>query len=324
MAQQLQRSIGRGQRDKSHHGFGRSREKAEIGGGDHAQRAFRADKNLLHIIAGIVFGKRPEHLHHLAIGQHHFQARHQRSHHAVAQDMVAAGIGGDGAAAGAGAFGCEREREHQSGLRGGLLCFCQNHARFGGQNHAALVQSTDAVHALHGQQHFAMKRNLAAHQPGIAALGHDGYSRLKTDAHDGCNLRGCGGLQHQGRASLIFAAPFFQMGGNVLRVFGEAFFTHGFFETGNRVTHGAVRGAAARRRRSLIASPRPVSGMGETAMAALSLSSSRSMANRLAAASFRSPRGLRLRRASRTAPNPNKASPGRGWSAFRRSRAWGA
>ncbi len=54
-------------------------------------------------------------------------------------------------------------------------------------------------------------------------------------------------------------------------------------------------GAAARRRRSLMAMPRPVSGTGITAMARyLGSSRRRSMANRLAAASCRSAAGLRL------------------------------
>lgn len=56
------------------------------------------------------------------------------------------------------------------------------------------------------------------------------------------------------------------------------------------------RGAAARRRRSLIASPRPCSGMGMTAITGRPLaSSSCSMRNRLAAASVRSPVAERLR-----------------------------
>ena len=92
---------------------------------------------------------------------------------------------------------------------------------------------------------------------------------------------------------------------------------------GRRVCAGSAgpgpgRGAAARRRRSRIASPRPRSGTGITAMARNSgRSSARSMANRLAAASKRSPLGLRF---------SVRAAPGRGGArtraGLRRRRRW--
>ena len=57
------------------------------------------------------------------------------------------------------------------------------------------------------------------------------------------------------------------------------------------------RGAAARARRSLIASPRPSRGIGITAMRATpARSSARRCENRLAAASIRSPRGREVER----------------------------
>ena len=57
------------------------------------------------------------------------------------------------------------------------------------------------------------------------------------------------------------------------------------------------RGAAARARRSLIASPRPSRGIGITAMRATpARSSARKCENRLAAASIRSPRGREVER----------------------------
>ena len=59
-----------------------------------------------------------------------------------------------------------------------------------------------------------------------------------------------------------------------------------------------LRGAAARRRRSLIASPRPYSGIGITAIVRPATSRARSAAKRLAAASPRSPDSLRLRSAT--------------------------
>lgn len=84
---------------------------------------------------------------------------------------------------------------------------------------------------------------------------------------------------------------------------------------------------AARLSRSLMASPRPVSGMGATAMAVGEIASAaRRKAKRLAAASARSPAGLRLNTAghSGAGPKARKASPGSGPSAFNRRGAAGA
>src|SRR5690606_7287081 len=83
---------------------------------------------------------------------------------------------------------------------------------------------------------------------------------------------------------------------------------------------------AARRRRSLIASPRPWAGMDDTAIpAGLARSASRNRRNRLAAASRMSPLGLRLQRGSPTpAPKPSRISPSLAPSASMRTGASGA
>src|SRR4029077_18604352 len=87
-------------------------------------------------------------------------------------------------------------------------------------------------------------------------------------------------------------------------------------------------GAAARLRRSLIASPRPSCGTFITAMRfAPEASSARKCENRLVAASIRSPRGDKLRvgpENSGARPKASRASPGSALSASRRSNAFGA
>ncbi len=77
--------------------------------------------------------------------------------------------------------------------RGGVLGLLEGHAGFGGQGHAACIGLADTVHPLQAQQHFAVKRNLPAHQPGIAALGHDRGPGLVADGEDRGDL--LGGLQ---------------------------------------------------------------------------------------------------------------------------------
>jgi hypothetical protein len=88
---------------------------------------------------------------------------------------------------------------------------------------------------------------------------------------------------------MIFASPFLQMGRDLGWIGGTAFCAdrvlqpvfNGFWQT--------HLGAAARLSRSLMASPMPESGIGDTAILMALLSNSRSMANRLAAASCKSP-----------------------------------
>ena len=95
---------------------------------------------------------------------------------------------------------------------------------------------------------------------------------------------------------------------------------------------GGSRGAAARRSRSLIATPRPVLGTGMTAMfvrpcRAASASSQRKPENSRAAASVRSPRWLRLnatRAPGGGEPKASRASSGRRSRACRRRGRVGA
>src|SRR5215813_5654714 len=93
--------------------------------------------------------------------------------------------------------------------------------------------------------------------------------------------------------------------------------------------HGRYRfGAAARLRRSLIASPRPSCGTFITAMCfAPEASSTRRCEKRLAAASIRSPRGERFNVVAEedgAGPKARSTSPGCAPSASRRSVAFGA
>ncbi len=89
----------------------RQREKAQGRGGDDAERAFAADEELLHVVAGIVLAQRAQAVPHAAIGQHDFEAEHQRARIAVAQHLDTAGIGRDIAADLARAFGAEAQGE---------------------------------------------------------------------------------------------------------------------------------------------------------------------------------------------------------------------
>ena len=180
------------------------------------------------------------------------------------------------------------------------------------------------VHAAERQHDAAVRRPRrgAAHQAGVAALRHDGDAVVEAELYDLGDFLGVGRPHDDGRAADQRAAPVPHERLLALVVQDQALVAHDgaqAVEDGRRHRHGrnrrrmAVSGivsslcrqpsrrrpvpssAAARRSRSLIARPNPVCGMGMTAMRPMSgRSSARSMANRLAAASARSPRGLRL------------------------------
>ena len=147
----------------------------------------------------------------------------KRPHHAVAQHVIAAGIGGDIAADGAAAFRTQAQGKQQTFGSGRFLCLFESDAGFGGQRHAVRVDGADAVHARQAQQHFAVERNLSADQTGIAALGHDGGAGLVADGEDCGDFLGGRGLEQQRAVAVVFAAPFFQMRRDLLRIFAEAF-----------------------------------------------------------------------------------------------------
>ena len=106
---------------------------------------------------------------------------------------------------------------------GGVLHLGQGHAGFHRQGHAAFIQARIAVQALGREQHFAMQRDLAADQSGIAALG----ARLACRSRCRCASMAetsavVAGFSSSAVWPVIFAAPFFQMRRDLGRVFGKA------------------------------------------------------------------------------------------------------
>ncbi len=67
-----------------------------------------------------------------------------------------------------------------------------------------------------------MLRNLSAHQPGIAALGHQRRPGFMTDAQDGGDFRRAARLEQQRCRAFVFAAPLFQMRRDLRRILAEA------------------------------------------------------------------------------------------------------
>src|SRR5262249_45965284 len=135
------------------------------------------------------------------------------------------------------------------------------------------------------------------------------------------HLLRCAGAQHDRGAPLVHVAHLAQVGELLVGVGERVLRAHDGREAGDEIGAQAGKalrgmlahaGLAARRSRSLMASPRPCCGIGITAIALVPvLSSVRRAENRLAAASTRSPDQLRLSISpwcGGTFPEPNASS----------------
>ena len=142
-------------------------------GGDDTERAFGADEEVLEIVAGVVLLELVEKVQHATIRQHDFDTHHEVAGDAIGERVGAAGIGGEIAADGAAALGAQRQRKQAVGVGGRLLRLRQHHARLAGHGVRRDIDLADAVEPGQRQHHLAVERDLAADEPGIAALGHD-------------------------------------------------------------------------------------------------------------------------------------------------------
>ena len=113
-------------------------------------------------------------LDHGAVGQHRLQARHPRPRRAVGERARPAGVAGHEPA-----DGCRVARgEVDAGIESGRGRRClqrgHGHARAGRQLGGGRVHRAHLVQARQRHQHLTPARHPGAHQPGVAALGHDG------------------------------------------------------------------------------------------------------------------------------------------------------
>ena len=154
--------------------------------GDNAKRAFRTDKKMPKIIAGIVLAKAAEKIQHAPAHQHNFNAKRQLARRAIANDIQPAGIGAKIAADGAATFGGEVQREVQPFGLGSLMQCLQNAAGLDGHRHIGGVNLADAVHPPQ-RQNDAVAGFVGcgtAHETGIAALrDNDDVMRVGKSHH---------------------------------------------------------------------------------------------------------------------------------------------
>ncbi|MGY3329300.1 hypothetical protein ACVILI_002317 [Mesorhizobium sp. USDA 4775] len=118
------------------------------GRGDDAERAFRADEDLLEVVAAIVLAQHLQPVPDAAVGQHHFEPEHKVARHAVAQHVEAAGIGGDVAADAAASLRAEGDRQQAVVLFRRALGVLEDAAGLDHHGEVDRADRADPVHAL--------------------------------------------------------------------------------------------------------------------------------------------------------------------------------
>ena len=152
---------------------GRARHELEQHFGDDAQRAFAADEEVLHRIAGHVLHAFVAEPGDLAIGQHDRQAHDVVARDAVLQAAQAAGVLRHIAADGADLHRARIGRIKQAVLRRGIVDLLGDDAALRVHREIARVDFEDAIQ-LHEAEHDAIRRrHAAAAEAGAGAAGDD-------------------------------------------------------------------------------------------------------------------------------------------------------
>ncbi len=171
---------------------------------------------MFQIVAGIVLQELVEIGDDGAVRQHHFETEHQRARHAVADDAVAAGIGGKISADRTRAARSQIERKEESGFVSGFLNRLQRRAGLDGHGRAGVIDLLDADHALQRNRDPSRLGRGAAAQAGQSALRHERQPCLAA-GYDG--LRYAGSIQrpnHRDRRLRQARAPVVAIAGGNL------------------------------------------------------------------------------------------------------------
>jgi hypothetical protein len=146
------------------------------------------------------------------------------AHHPVAQDVDAAGVGGDHAADLAAALRPDGQRKEEA-LRGhGLLEGLEHAARL---RHAGVIVGLDGADPVQPRQaeHDVprlVRGQRAVDEAGVAALGHDAEVEPRAGAQHGLDLRDRARAQDAERRAALDPEPVRQVGGHGLRVGQES------------------------------------------------------------------------------------------------------
>ena len=211
-AEQIERGLRRRHADERGLDRARARHQPQHRRGDDAERALGADEQVLQVVAGVVLLELVEVVEHAPVGEHDLEAEHMRARDAVGERRRAAGIGGEIAADGAGAFRRQQLRIEPVDRGRRLARAAERHAGLAGDGVGDRVDLADAVEPRERQHDLAMVRDLPADEAGIAALRHDRRARLVGELEDRGDLGDRARAQHHRRAAVIEIALLDEIG----------------------------------------------------------------------------------------------------------------
>ena len=206
--EQLHGGGGRGHCNERRFHCARTREQLDDSGGDDPERAFGADENMTQIVAGVVLLELRKKVHDAAISQHNLEPQHEIARNTVGHGTRAARIGGKISADGAAAFGSQRKRKQAVDCHCGLLRFRQHHAGFAGHCVRSRIDFPNFVEPRQRKDQLAIEGDLAANQPGVAALRHQRGLGLVGQLEDCLHLTDRTGPQQHRRAAMVEATAF--------------------------------------------------------------------------------------------------------------------
>ncbi len=219
-AEQGERGLGRGQGGEGGDPLGGRRLEAKDGGGDDAERALGADEELAQAIAGIVLAQGSEPVPDAAVRQHDLEPEHALARVAVAERVVAAGVGGKHAADLGGPFRADRERQQAGDGSRRVLGGLERDPGLKREGEVERVDRADARESREAEDELGAVRGWhgATDHRCVAALRHDGDMRAGAEANACGDFRGAGRPQNGCGPPVIEAAPVGGVGGGVGRV----------------------------------------------------------------------------------------------------------
>jgi hypothetical protein len=184
-----------GQAGPDHLPLGNRRNQLQRRGGDDPQRALRTDQQLLEVEAAVVLLQRGQRREHRPVGEHRLDPEHQRAHRAVAQHLVAAGIGRNQPADGRRTLAAQRQRKAQALRGGGLVQALEHHPCLADRLPRRHVERADPVQPPQGKQQgpaAGIGRGATRHAA-VATLRHHRHPVAGAQADQRRQLGGIGG-----------------------------------------------------------------------------------------------------------------------------------
>ena len=184
-----------------------ARLQAEHGLRDDAHRALGPDEHLLEIKADVVLQQPVHRRQDRAIGQHGLDTQNVIAGHAIAQHLIAAGVGGNHPAQRAGAARAQIDRQHHALIGRRLLGNLKDAACLGRQGGLRHIDRDHAVHPLQRQGNALLDRMRAAAQARKPALRDNRRAGVVADPQRGRHIGGAARPHQRQRRDRRQAGP---------------------------------------------------------------------------------------------------------------------